>query len=58
MVSVRDKLGIVRQHSCLEDLGTGASLGAAHLQVRRPLGRDVRSLEGIGYNLRASDGEV
>jgi hypothetical protein len=58
MVSVCDKLGIGRQHSCLEHLGRGAGLGAAHLQVHKLLGWDVRLLEGIGYSLRASDGGV
>jgi hypothetical protein len=35
MVFVCDKWGIVRQHSCLEHLGTAASPGVAHLQGRR-----------------------
>ena len=58
MVFVCDKLGIDRQYSCLEHLGTGASPGAAHLEGRRLRGWDVRSPEGIGCSHRASDGAV
>ena len=58
MVFVCDKLGIVRQYSCLGHPETAASPEAVHLPERKLLDCDVRSLEGIDYSLHASDGEV